>query len=436
MAKFSYKAVNAAGQETSGAKDAKDRFELAEELRKQGYTLTSFKEEKGGGGSFVGKLQMISTVSISEKMIFARNMGVMVGAGVSMVKALEVLSRQTSNKKFKTVLLGLAGEIRKGRPLSEAMAGHPKIFSTLFCSMVRAGEASGKLEESLKLVANQLERDHDLRRKVKGAMMYPAIILIAMLIIGVLMMIYVVPTLTSTLKDLEIELPTSTKLIIAVSDFFASQSIIAVILTFAVLILAIYFVRSTAGKKVVAAIALRTPVISGLVKKMNSARTVRTFGSLIGAGVEVLEALQITQEVNQNKNFKEVVKESSKFGKINIVTADKGYDPNQNHEYLIRTLKIKSGIKIREKALGKRSTLRKKILKSFDEKTYHQRSKIETIFSVIKRKYDSKIRAKQTKTQIQESIQKTLTYNIDRLTKLISSLIKGFHQSSIWVSFL
>ncbi len=312
MAKFSYKAVNAAGQETSGAKDAKDRFELAEELRKQGYTLTSFKEEKGGGGSFVGKLQMISTVSISEKMIFARNMGVMVGAGVSMVKALEVLSRQTSNKKFKTVLLGLAGEIRKGRPLSEAMAGHPKIFSTLFCSMVRAGEASGKLEESLKLVANQLERDHDLRRKVKGAMMYPAIILIAMLIIGVLMMIYVVPTLTSTLKDLEIELPTSTKLIIAVSDFFASQSIIAVILTFAVLILAIYFVRSTAGKKVVAAIALRTPVISGLVKKMNSARTVRTFGSLIGAGVEVLEALQITQEVIQNKYFKEVLGEAQK----------------------------------------------------------------------------------------------------------------------------
>ncbi|MEK7090141.1 MAG: type II secretion system F family protein [Patescibacteria group bacterium] len=312
MAKFSYKAVNAAGQETSGAKDAKDRFELAEELRKQGYTLTSFKEEKGGGGSFVGKLQMISTVSISEKMIFARNMGVMVGAGVSMVKALEVLSRQTSNKKFKTVLLGLAGEIRKGRPLSEAMAGHPKIFSTLFCSMVRAGEASGKLEESLKLVASQLERDHDLRRKVKGAMMYPAIILIAMLIIGVLMMIYVVPTLTSTLKDLGIELPTSTKLIIAVSDFFASQSIIAVILTFAVLILAIYFVRSTAGKKVVAAIALRTPVISGLVKKMNSARTVRTFGSLIGAGVEVLEALQITQEVIQNKYFKEVLGEAQK----------------------------------------------------------------------------------------------------------------------------
>jgi len=130
-----------------------------------------------------------------------------------------------------------------------------------------------------------------------------------------------------------------------------------------------------------------------------------------------------------NKNFIDVVKESSKFGKIKNVTADKGYDSNKNHEYLINKLKIKSGIKVREKALGKRSTLRKKVLKNFDEKIYHQRSKIETIFSVIKRKYDSKIRAKQTKTQIQETIQKALTYNIYRLVKIFTLLIRGFHQS-------
>lgn len=309
MAKFTYKAVKAGGGETSGTKDVKDRFELAEELRKQGYTLTFYKEEKAGGGiAFLVKLQMISTVSISEKMIFARNMGVMVGAGVSMIKALEVLSRQTSNKKFSAALLDLAVEIKKGRPLSEAMAGYPKIFSTLFCSMVRAGEASGKLEESLKLVAQQLERDHDLRRKVKGAMMYPAIIIMAMILIGVLMMIYVVPTLTSTFTELGVELPTSTKFIIGMSNFFANQSLLAVILTLATVAALIYFVRSSPGKKMVSTVSLYIPVISGLVKKMNSARTVRTFGSLIGAGVEVLEALEITEQVIQNDHFKEVIK--------------------------------------------------------------------------------------------------------------------------------
>lgn len=309
MTKFTYKAVKSGGEETTGTKDVKDRFELAEELRKQGYTLTSYKEEKSGGSSsFFAKLQMISTVSISEKMIFARNMGVMVGAGVSMTKALEVLSRQTKNKKFSNALLSLAAEIRKGRPLSEAMAGYPKIFSSLFCSMVRAGEASGKLEESLKLVAQQLERDHDLKRKVKGAMMYPAIIIIAMILIGVLMMIYVVPTLTSTFTELGVELPTSTKFIIGTSNFFANQSLLAVILTFTAIAALIYLVRSSPGKKIVSTVSLYIPVISGLVKKMNSARTVRTFGSLIGSGVEVLEALEITEQVIQNDHFKEVIK--------------------------------------------------------------------------------------------------------------------------------
>ena len=310
MTKFTYKAVKAGGEETAGSKDVKDRFELAEELRKQGYTLTSYQEEKGGKSSFVEKLQIISTVSIAEKMIFARNMGVMVGAGVSMTKALEILSRQTSNKKFRNVLLGLAGEIRKGRPLSEAMAEHPKIFSSLFCSMVRAGEASGKLEESLKLVASQLERDHELKRKVKGALMYPAIIVMAMVLIGVLMMVYVVPTLTSTFTDLGVELPASTKFIIAMSDFFASQSILAVFLTLTLIAAFVYFLRSTVGKKFIAAVSLYAPVISGLIKKMNSARTVRTFGSLIGAGVEVLEALEITEQVIQNTRFKKVISDA------------------------------------------------------------------------------------------------------------------------------
>lgn len=127
-----------------------------------------------------------------------------------------------------------------------------------------------------------------------------------------------------------------------------------------------------------------------------------------------------------NKNFIDVVKDSLKFGKIKIVTADKGYDSNKNHKYLTRTLRIKSGIKVREKALGKRSVMRKRIFENFNEKTYHQRSKIETIFSAIKRKYDPKIKAKQTKTQIQESIQKTLTYNIDRLTKIFFQQKEGF----------
>jgi len=133
-----------------------------------------------------------------------------------------------------------------------------------------------------------------------------------MIIIGVLMMIYVVPTLTATLKDLGVELPANTKFIIATSDFFASRSVLAIILTLAAAAAFIAALRSNSGKKFFSALSLYTPIVRGLVKKMNSARTVRTFGSLIGAGVEVLEALEITEQVIQNNYFKAVLAEAQK----------------------------------------------------------------------------------------------------------------------------
>ena len=135
--------------------------------------------------------------------------------------------------------------------------------------------------------------------------------------------------------------------------------------------------------------------------------------------------------VVRNNNFLPVVEESSKLGKVEFVVADKGYDFNKNHEYVVRELKTKCCIKVREKLLGRsgRSTIRKRVLKTFDEKTYHQRSKIETIFSMIKRKYNPQIKGKSRETQIQEAYHKLLAHNLDRLCKIISRLFRGFHQS-------
>jgi len=135
--------------------------------------------------------------------------------------------------------------------------------------------------------------------------------------------------------------------------------------------------------------------------------------------------------VVRNNNFIPVVKESSQLGKVEFVAADKGYDSNKNHEYIVRELKVKCCIKVREKLLGRagRSTIRKRVLKTFDEKTYHQRSKIETIFSMVKRRYGASIRNKSRETQVQEGFQKLLTHNLDRLCEIISRLFRGFHQS-------
>lgn len=299
------------GEEIEGRREATDRFDLAGQLRKEGYYLLTSRQEKPSAAksqlfSFFGR------VSLEEKMVFARNLAVMVGAGVSLIKGLDILSRQTENKVWRKTLEDLSQSIKKGRTLSQALEDHPKIFSPLFKAMVRAGEASGKLDEALKLVGQQLERDYDLRRKVKGAFVYPSIILAAMIAIGILMLIYVVPTLLATFEELDVDLPTATLIIVKVSRFFLEESVLAVSLSLAVVLTILFLIRSSSGKKILSGIFLRLPVISGIVKKMNSARTSRTLASLISSGVEIVEALEVTEEVIQNPRFKKVLSEAGK----------------------------------------------------------------------------------------------------------------------------
>src|SRR3989344_9314451 len=196
MPLFSYRAKKITGEEIEGTREAADRQGLAAGLRAQGFFLISYDIARPGRSQVVWEslFSILNHVPLAQKMIFARNLAVMAGAGVSAVKSLEVLSHETASPRFKRAILDLAESVRKGKTLSQAMDAHPAIFSELFRAMVRAGEASGQLEETLKLVATQLERDYDLIRKVRGAFAYPAIIMIAMIIIGILMLIFVLPT--------------------------------------------------------------------------------------------------------------------------------------------------------------------------------------------------------------------------------------------------
>lgn len=294
------------GEETEGKREATDRLDLAAVLRSEGYFLVDSREDKVKIGG-LKLLSLFGRVPLAEKMVFARNLAVMSGAGVSLIKALDILSRQTDNKAWRGVLENIGQVIKKGRTLSQAMEDYPKIFSPLFRSMVKAGETSGRLEESLKVVAEHLERDYDLRRKVRGAFVYPAIILAAMLIIGVLMMIYVVPTLLATFEELEVQLPFSTQIIVSVSRFLIDHWLLSSAGAVSLISLFGFFLQSGAGRKTVSFVLLKLPVISEMVKKINSARTSRTLSSLISSGVEIVEALEITEDVIQDHHFKKVL---------------------------------------------------------------------------------------------------------------------------------
>jgi len=234
----------------------------------------------------------------------------MIDAGLSLSRALNILERQTKNLKFKEVIGHLSNGISKGGNLSEEMEKFPKIFPSLFTSMVRAGEESGSLTESLQVIGNQLEKSYVLQKKVKGAMLYPAIVIIAMVLIAVLMLIFVVPTLTDTFKELEIELPASTKLVIFVSDFLSQNTLASILSVLFVILSFIFAVRTKRGKYIFEFFILRIPVVGEIAKQVNSARTARTLSSLLSSGVDMVESITITKNVVQNHYYKEVLEKA------------------------------------------------------------------------------------------------------------------------------
>jgi len=309
--RFTYKAIGEGGEKISGSAEAKDKFDLARELKAGGKLLVFAEEEGRGDARSIASINVfLSRVTMQDKIIFARNLSAMVHAGLSLSRGMNILERQTKSEKFKKILRSVGNDIKEGNSLSESMKKHSGVFSSLFVAMVRAGEESGSLSQSLKLVGSQMEKSYNLQRKIKGALIYPAIIMLAMVIVGALMLIFVVPTLTSTFKELNAELPLSTQSIIFVSDILIAHTFTIFFGLAVVVSLLVMFFRTQKGKRMTDFTFLRVPIIGTLVKKTNSARTARTLASLLSSGVDIIEALGITKDVLQNSYYKEIVGEA------------------------------------------------------------------------------------------------------------------------------
>ncbi|MBT3282867.1 type II secretion system F family protein [bacterium] len=310
--KFTYKATKD-GKEYENTVDMPDRFLVYKHIRKEGGTVVSVKENELSLSKKMSALNsMFGKVKIAEKIMFTRNLGVMIRVGLSLSRALAILERQTKNKKFKEVISNVGASIKKGSSFHDALAKFPKVFPPLFVSMVKAGEESGGLAEALAVVGKQMEKANTLKKKVKGALIYPSIIVFAMIIIGIVMLLYVVPTLTKTFNELNVELPKSTQFVITISDFLSNNTLVALLLIIILGVGAVIAFKSKRGRRIFEYIILHIPVVSNLVKETNSARTARTLSSLLASGVEVVSAISITGEVVQNSYYKEVLKRSEK----------------------------------------------------------------------------------------------------------------------------
>jgi len=308
MARFTYTAEKSGGEVYKGTASARDRFELYEIVRREGGRIISLDEDRSNSlFSLTYWNSKLTTIPEYEKVLFSRNLGAMLGAGLSLARALAVIERQTKNIRLSSVVSELASAVRRGETLHSALAQFPTVFPKLFVAMVRAGEEGGELSQSLNVVADQMERMYVLKKKIRGAMLYPVIILVAIIGIGAFMMVNVVPTLAQTFEEMDAELPGSTQAIINVSNFLVDYTLVALIGL--VLLIALLFgaLRTQTGSRVKDFVFLHMPLISGIVKEVNAARTARTLASLLSSGVDVITALEITADVVQNSYFKSVV---------------------------------------------------------------------------------------------------------------------------------
>jgi len=309
---FKYRARNSEGGIVEDLTEATNKFDLVRSMKDHGLTVVFAKEVAASSWWNMGSFnRFITRVKLREKIVFTRNLASMITAGVSLSRALEILEKQTKNIKLKDVIHSLLSDIEVGDSLSDAMKKFPNIFSSLYVSMVHSGEESGKLVESFGVIAKQLERNYSLRKKIKSAMMYPSIVLIAMVIIAIILFIYVVPSLTATFKEFNVELPLSTKMIMAISDFLAANTVLAISLIIGTVVLVAMLLKTPKGKRFSDFFVLHIPVISEIVKEYNAAQTMRTLSSLFSSGVAVVDSLNITEDVLQNSYYKAVLKKAS-----------------------------------------------------------------------------------------------------------------------------
>lgn len=252
-----------------------------------------------------------------QKIVFVHNLYVMTRAGLSIVDSLKILSAQMENKKLQTLILGVKAQVEKGRQLSEALSDYPKLFPPLYVSMIEAGETAGKLEDALNQVSSQMKKSQMLASHVRGALIYPAVILVAMTAIGLEMTFFVLPKIIGMFNDFHAALPLATRILIAFVKFMEAYGVIVILATVLFIFFLLWLLRKPAVKHVVHGFNLHLPIAGGIIKKINVASFTLTLSSLLSSTIPIVEAVAITSRVQTNVRYREalvVVSESLKKG--------------------------------------------------------------------------------------------------------------------------
>lgn len=303
---FEYKGKTLAGTSVSGELKAKDRNELEKLLRNNKILVSSLIKKPSSINLSFGR-KRIKKVHISR---FTRQFATMIGAGLPMVQCLEILAQQSDSAGMRKVIGQVKESVQAGTTLAEALSRHKKTFDDLYVNMVDAGEIGGALDSILIRLAVYREKADALVRKVRGALIYPAVILIVAIGVTTLMLTYIVPIFAKMFSGVGAELPGPTKFVLGLSQFLRSNFLTGLIFLALVAIGFRFYVRTDQGRLTIDKLLLKLPLIGDLLRKSAISRFTRTLGTLISSGVSILDALEITAKTAGNKVIQNAIKKS------------------------------------------------------------------------------------------------------------------------------
>lgn len=311
---FKYTGEDQSGNKITKNVTADDRYAVYEIARQEGNKVSSVEEVSAFSFKRLFDMDKINyylgRVSNDELVMMTRNLGSMINAGLTLTRALSVIQRQTENHRLRGIITSVIERINNGDQFNQALKDFPKTFDDMYVAMIRAGEESGRLAEVLQTLAVQMEKSTALKKRIKSAMIYPAIVISIMVIIGILMMIFVMPTLLGVFEKGNMELPASTKFFIALSNFINNYTLLTIGGLVGAVVGVSYFFKTKIGKRIFSWTIVRLPVIGTMAKETNSARTARTLASLLDSGVDVVQSLEITGDVLQNVYYKKIIREA------------------------------------------------------------------------------------------------------------------------------
>lgn len=301
---FAYTAKNQQSGTVTGTLEAKDEHFLASLLRVRGLTLvTARAKQQAVKRKFTLNISF-GGVPVVQKIFFLQNLQVMVRTGFSLGHALDTLALQTEHKQFKKIIQELSHDVESGTPLSTALAKHPKVFPELFVNMVAAGEVSGKLDEVLQRLTQQIKKDHQLVSKVKGALTYPVIVVSAMIVLGIAMMVFVIPKLLTVFTESGGTLPLPTRILIGISSFFQNYIVFIIIGGIAFYFAFRWYIHTPKGRLLWHGLLLKTPILGPIIKKINLARFTRNLSSLLRTDIPIVQTFQIIAKTIGNVVFR------------------------------------------------------------------------------------------------------------------------------------